>query len=137
MKPDPKQTARAVKLLAKRPEGLTAVQIAKSLGYTPKKAKVSLTAWHDRGLLIPVQAYGTCYWLASEYVAAYREAHREAQREKRRLTDPIKRRHKKAQLIEVSDHELEHVQRSMVAANEAAPIRTTAPRWVFEWRPAA
>lgn len=136
MKPDPKQTARAVKLLAKRPEGLTAVQIAKSLGYTPKKAKVSLTAWHDRGLLIPVQAYGTCFWLAPEYVAAYREAHREAQREKRRLTDPIKRRHKQA-VVEFSDLELEHVQRNLIAANEAAPIRTNAARWVFEWRPAA
>ena len=132
MKPDPKQTARFLSLLAKHPEGLRLPQIIKAMGSTPKQTKLRLTEWRKAGVVVPLQLVGTCFWMLPEHV----QARREAQLARQKLTDAEWRR-KRVKLIEVSGEECETVQRSMVAANEAAPIRTMAARWVFEWRPAA
>lgn len=157
MKPNANTPAaqRALQLIRNTPAGLTVSQIASALVIGENHMRLCLSALSRAGDAKPTHdGERTVLWLTPENAAAVVAAAQIKRRIKKRLRarelqlknprvrperPPPKAKKSAPQVFSfcVSDDELENGRRAVVSANEALPISTRAPRWVFDWRPAA
>jgi predicted transcriptional regulator len=151
MKPNANTPAaqRALQLICDTPAGLTINQIAAALNISHNHMRLCLSALSRAGAAKPTQdGERNTLWLTPERSAALTQAvrlkrkvkkrlrARELQRQNPRVRPGRPQKVKKAApqvfSFKLSDEELEAGRRAVVSANDALPILTRAPRWVFD-----